>query len=196
MGGRSAVFHMPSPLAFLKNLTTGNHRDIHRRNPGKLRIPIRRTPAHQEPGKKVAHGPASKSPIGEHNKVEPRLQSQLNLLFSNFVQEFAEYEFHSSIPNGSMEGWRNFPPPRRAETMTKDEGPVMKYGGFPSFPPSLSGSIESWRSFPPPRRAETMTKLHAVFVGQPYSVSLRYPGQGGRFSCIRLVRHVDGATNW
>ena len=76
---------MPSPLTFLKNLTTSNHKDdsvptkgILRRNPAKLKRSTRRTPVDQdhpaEQGKKVVHIPAP-LPIDEHDEVGPRLQS-------------------------------------------------------------------------------------------------------------------------
>ena len=50
------------------------------------------------------------------------------------MQEHGDYEFHSSIPNGSMEGWRHFPPPHRVDT-------IMMKGGRPASQPRQSEAL-------------------------------------------------------
>ena len=50
------------------------------------------------------------------------------------MQEHGDYEFHSSIPNGSMEGWRHFPPPHRVDT-------IMMKGGRPASHPRQSEAL-------------------------------------------------------
>jgi hypothetical protein len=52
------------------------------------------------------------------------------------VQDHRVYgvPFHSSIPNGSVDGWRNFPPPHRVDS-------IMMKGGRPASQPRQSEGL-------------------------------------------------------